>query len=99
MGNVETTFMAAQICAVVVNVVSALFRGKNERHRTISPMDFVPQWAGEESKARPKRKTTEKTSAREQTVEQQKSIIMSLAKAFGAKIKRRENVSGRHRPS
>ena len=79
--------MTAQICAVVVNVVSALFRGKNERHKTISPMDFIPQWIGEEIDERP---VSKKLSAQDQTVEQQKSVILSLAKALGAKVKRRE---------
>ena len=80
--------MAAQICAVVVNVVSALFKGKNDRRRVINPMDFVPQWAGEELDEAP---VSKKSPIQEQTVDQQKAVILSLAKAFGAKIKRRED--------
>ena len=45
MGNVEPTFMAANICAIVVNSIASIFRGKNSKVKTISPSEFIPNWA------------------------------------------------------
>lgn len=40
-GNVESTFMSAQICSIVINSIRSIF---SKSEQVISPSDFIPQW-------------------------------------------------------
>lgn len=75
--------MAASICAVVINSIASIFKSKKSgRSKLISPMDFIPDWGKQED-------VLEEEPVKEQTVDQQKVVLLSIAKAFGAKNKRK----------
>jgi hypothetical protein len=77
--------MMASVCAVIVNVLSAMFQSKHSHFRAIPPSEFVPKWGeGEDSEE------LEGFSGKAQTVEEQKALLILLAKDFGVMPKRRE---------
>jgi hypothetical protein len=73
MGNIESTYMLATLCAVVVNVVQSIF-GKAGKHHTITAQDFIPDWGGESERSSSKSKTV-----RAQTVDEMKALFKQLA--------------------
>lgn len=71
-GNLEPNFMAATICATIVNVALAIADSKG-RHKVASPLDFMPNWDAEP--------TGEVKQEKEQTVEQMKAVLVQLVKS------------------
>ncbi len=69
MGNLETTFMLATLCSLLVNSLRAIFSGKNSKGKPVSPKDFIPHWTGED--------TSE--SIEEQSVEEMKRMLQQIA--------------------
>jgi len=80
--------MLAQVCAVIVNVISSMFKSKYGRQRTINPSDFIPKW--HEIDEKKDEADDEQSPPKEQTVDDQKSFLKALAQKFGIKMKRRE---------
>jgi hypothetical protein len=73
--------MQALLCATVVNTVSAIFASKDSKHKPISPEAFIPKWADAYSSG------TEEAPSEEQSLEDQKRAILSIAKMFDNKPK------------
>jgi len=76
-GNVEPTYMAATICAIIVNSLQSMFAKKGS-YKVIPPSKFIPEWSAEPEEPK------------EQTVDEQKAILLSIAGALGAKDNRRK---------
>lgn len=83
MGTVQANYMAGQICAVIVNVLQAVFKGKGQRPKNISPMDFIPDWGGS---GEGKRKSA---PAKAQTTEEMKEFITQFAQSQSKKKKKK----------
>lgn len=64
----QASYMAALTCAVIANAVQA-FGGSKEDRKSFSPMDFLPDWAGD----RPKK------DADKQSIDEMKAAFRRLA--------------------
>jgi hypothetical protein len=81
-GNVEPTYMLALLCATVVNTVSSIFAKKGSQNKPISPDAFIPKWADALSRF------DEESEQKEQTIEEQKQALISIASMFKSSKKR-----------
>lgn len=83
MGNVEPTFMAANICAIVVNSIASIFRSKNSKAKTISPSEFIPNWTGYADTDRDESAAPQKA----ETIDEMKELFKQIAAANPKKRK------------
>ena len=72
-------FRIALVCSVLQNIALSVW-GKKGAKMT-SPSDFMPQWWGDDEDA-------SYGTPEVQTVEEQKSILLSIARFFGIKKKK-----------
>lgn len=82
MGNVETTYMLATLCAVVVNVIQSALGGKGGKQHSITALDFMPDWGGEY-----KESSTKPQSTKAETVDEMKALFQQLASSSSKKRK------------
>jgi aminoglycoside N3'-acetyltransferase len=69
MGEFQSNWMAATICATMVSVAQIIINPKG-RKRTVSPADFMPKWG-------------EKSEPTEQSVDDMKAVLVGLVKSTG----------------
>ena len=62
------------LCSLVINIARSAWGKKGAKMST--PMDFLPKWG---------QKYSEEKEAKQQSVEEMKKIIMSIAKSGGKK--------------
>jgi hypothetical protein len=85
MGAVQANYMAAQICAVIVNILQAVFKGKGQHPKTISPLDFIPDWGGGDDSHDSKKSTPSKA----ETVDEMKEFFQQFTRAQSKKKKKK----------
>lgn len=80
MGTIETTFMSATLCAILINSLQAIFGGKSSSSKNVSPTDFIPQWGKiDELK-------------KEQSVEDMKRMLQQIALTSKKNVKTKKRV-------
>ncbi len=89
MGHYQDNYMAAMICAVVINVVQSIFRDKkSSKPKTFTPADFMPEWGLAEGSG----KTAKPAKA--QTIDEMKAVFQQLANQAKPRSKRRKPPNG-----
>jgi len=83
MGQEQSNYMLAMICAMIANFAQS-FGSKNPK--SFSPLDFLPKWDGEDSEDKGK-------SGRAETVEEMKALFHAMA----ASSKKKEKVKTKKR--
>lgn len=81
IGSWREEFGWAQVSSVVTNLARSIWKKKGTKPKLTKPSDFIPEWdarAGGKQKKQPK----------VQSVEEQKSILLSLARAHNKWFKR-----------
>ena len=77
--------MAGMICAVIVNILQSVFRGKGQRPKPMSPLDFMPEWGMDNVDKKPE------APAKAQTIEEMKAVFKQLVKMSHPKKRKRVN--------
>lgn len=69
IGSWRDDFRTAHLISQIVNIVNQLYAKKGAKPTTTTPMDFMPDWSGENEGAEPKK----------QSVEEMKQILLAIA--------------------
>ena len=81
IGNWREDFRFAKLESLLVNIVNQLYHDpKKGKPKITNPIDFMPDWAGEDKFEEPKK----------QSVEEMKEVLMSIASSQNKKAKRLE---------
>lgn len=73
IGDWRADYRTAMLISVMVNIARAVWGSSGKREMT-SPLDFLPDWSGEERSTRP---TTQRPA---QTVEEMKEVLKNIAR-------------------
>ena len=76
--QVMEDYRFAQLCSIVTNIAKAVWGRKGSGNKMTSPMDFMPDWLGEEQSSVP---------GKAQSLEEMKSVLMAIAKYSGGQKK------------
>jgi hypothetical protein len=77
--------MAGMICAVIVNILQAVFHGKGQKPKPMSPLDFMPEWGKNDVISTPD------APAKAQTVDEMAAVLKQLAATSRPRKRKREN--------
>ena len=78
IGSWREDFRFAQLMSLLVNIVTRIFAPKGHTPKNVSPIDFMPQWGDfAEYKIEPP----------QQSVEEMKQILLSIASSQNKKAK------------
>lgn len=88
IGKMRDDFGWASICAVIVNSVRSIFRKEGESPKMVQPKDFMPVWG---------RYRKDGFKKPVQSVEEQKQILLTIARIHNkGREQRRKNVGSRN---
>jgi len=80
IGTWRDDYRLAVLDSLLVNIVSRLYAKKGHTPKEVSPTEFMPNWSGEKKIAKP------------QTMEEMKSILLSLAKSQNKLMDKKEQM-------
>jgi hypothetical protein len=70
IGMWRIEYNVANLCANMINIANAIYTKKGHKPKISSPVDFMPDWAGDLARFKERKK---------QTVEEQKAILLGIA--------------------
>lgn len=74
IGTWRDDYRMAVLASLIVNIVSRLYAKKGHTPKEITPAEFMPNWSGE------------KKIVKAQSIEEMKSVLLSLAKTVNKKM-------------
>ena len=78
IGKWRDDFRGAKLEALIINIVQALFPKKGTKAKTFNPIDFMPNWSGEEKKPE------------KQSIEEMKKVLLELAASQNKKVRNKK---------
>ena len=70
IGKWRDDFNTAKLMSVIINIVNVLYPKKGHKPEVVSPIDFMPDWTGEE----------EEDMVKRQPIDEMKQIFLGLSK-------------------